>query len=71
MFFNVTKLFQFAPTQHQYLRRLIYVMIKVSFFASTVPPDSDLNIINFTGAQSQRKRGFHRHFMLEQGHLAV
>ncbi len=28
MFFNVTKLFQMAPTQHQNLRRLIYVFIK-------------------------------------------
>jgi vesicle coat complex subunit len=28
MFFNVTKLFQMAPSQHQALRRLIYVFIK-------------------------------------------
>jgi len=28
MFFNVTKLFQMAPSQHQNLRRLIYVFIK-------------------------------------------
>ena len=28
MFFNVTKLFQMGPQQHQNLRRLIYVFIK-------------------------------------------
>lgn len=28
MFFNVTKLFQMHPSQHQNLRRLIYVFIK-------------------------------------------
>ena len=28
MFFNVTKLFQMGPSQHQALRRLIYVFIK-------------------------------------------
>ena len=28
MFFNVTKLFQMKPTEHQNLRRLIYVFIK-------------------------------------------